>query len=173
MVNLLIPTSSESRNGSTTARSCSDRSLTSAVTCMLLNTQSVCNNNNNIITVKGLTCEIAPATASATTALQEVDFKQHVREPTHVGVHILDHLVITQNIHNIISSASIATLLTDHHVIRCDLVTGKPKRPRRQIRYRKYMTINHNAKLVSDLRNSDLFNNPNDGVNELYHCCVD
>ena len=41
--NLIILTSTESRNGSTTARSCSDRSLTSAVTCVLLNTRSVCN----------------------------------------------------------------------------------------------------------------------------------
>ena len=38
-----ILTSSESRNGSTTAPSCSDRSLTSAMTCVLLNTRSVCN----------------------------------------------------------------------------------------------------------------------------------
>ena len=49
--------------------------------------------------------------------LQEADFKQHVREPTHVGDHILD-LVIPRNIHNIISSTSVETLLTDHHVIR-------------------------------------------------------
>ena len=105
-------------------------------------------------------------TRNLTELLQEADFKQHVRELTHVGDHILD-LVITQNRHNIISSTSVETLLTDHHVIRCDLVTGKPKRPKRQIRYRKYTTID-NAKLVSDLRNSDLFNNPNYGVDELY-----
>ena len=37
--------------------------------------------------------------------LQEVDFKQQVREPTHVGDHILD-LVITRNCHNTISSTS-------------------------------------------------------------------
>ena len=41
--NLIILTSSESRSGSTTAPSCSDRSLTSAVTCVLVNTRSVCN----------------------------------------------------------------------------------------------------------------------------------
>ena len=58
------------------------------------------------------------------------------------------------------------SIVLDHHVIRCDLVTGKQKRPRRQIRYRKYTTID-NAKLVSDLRNSELFNNPKDGVDEL------
>ena len=39
--NLITLTSTESRNGSTTARSCSG--LTSAVTCVLLNTRSVCN----------------------------------------------------------------------------------------------------------------------------------
>ena len=105
------------------------------------------------------------STLNLTELLQEADFKQPVREPTHVGGHILD-LVITRNSHNIISSAFVETLLTDHHVIRCDLVTAKPKRPRRQIRYRKYTTIDY-ANLVSDLRNSDLFNNPNDGVDEL------
>ena len=41
--NLVTLTFTESRNGSTTARSCSDRSRTSAVTCVLLNTRSVCN----------------------------------------------------------------------------------------------------------------------------------
>jgi len=47
--NLVSLTSTESRNGSTTARSCSDRSLTSAVTYVLLNTRSVC---NKTVTVK-------------------------------------------------------------------------------------------------------------------------
>ena len=41
--NLIIVTSPESRNVSTTAPSCSGRSLTSAVTCVLFNTRSVCN----------------------------------------------------------------------------------------------------------------------------------
>ena len=87
-------------------------------------------------------------TRNLTELLQEADFKQHVREPTHVGDHILD-LVITRNSHNIISYTSVETLLTDHQVIRCDLVTGKLKQPRRQIRYRKYTTID-NANLVSN-----------------------
>ena len=104
-------------------------------------------------------------TRNLTELLQEADFKQHVREPTHDGGHIHD-LVITPNSHNIISSAFVETLLTDHHVIRCDLVTAKPKRPRRQIKYRKYTTID-NTKPVYDLRNPDLFNNPNDRVDEL------
>ena len=56
--------------------------------------------------------------------------------------HILD-LVITRNSYNIISSTSVETLLTDHHVIQCDVVTQKPKRPRRQARYRKYTTIDN------------------------------
>ena len=108
---------------------------------------------------------ITSNTRKFTELLQEANVKQHVREPTHVGDHILD-LVITRNSHNIISSTSVETLLTKHHVIRCDLVTVKPKRPKRHIRYRKYTPID-NAKLVSDLRNADLFNNPNDGVDEL------
>ena len=41
--NLIIMTSSESRNGSTNASSCSGLYLTSAVTCVLFNTRSVCN----------------------------------------------------------------------------------------------------------------------------------
>ena len=41
--NLITLTSTESRNVSTTARSCSGRALASAVTCVLLNTRSVCN----------------------------------------------------------------------------------------------------------------------------------
>ena len=65
-------------------------------------------------------------TRNLTELLQEVEFKQHVNEPTLVGDHILD-LVITRNSHNIISSISVETLLIDHHVIRCDLVTGKLK----------------------------------------------
>ena len=65
-------------------------------------------------------------TRKLTEFLQEADFKQHVREQTHVDDHILD-LVITRNSHNIISSTSVETLLTDHHVIRCGLVTRKTK----------------------------------------------
>ena len=105
-------------------------------------------------------------TRNFTELFQEAEFRQHVREPTHVGDHILD-LVITRNSQNVLSSTSVETLLTDHHVIRCDLVTGKPTRPRRQIKYRKYASID-NTKLMSDLENSDLFNNPNYGVDELY-----
>ena len=45
-------------------------------------------------------------TRNFTELLQEADFKQHVREPTHVGDHILD-LVIRRNGHNIISSTSL------------------------------------------------------------------
>ena len=41
--NLITLTFTESRNGSTTARSCSDRSRTNAVTCLLLNIRYVCN----------------------------------------------------------------------------------------------------------------------------------
>ena len=63
---------------------------------------------------------IEPVTlANFTELLQEADFKQHVRETTRVGDHIFD-LVITRNSHNIIYSTSVETLLTDHHVIRCD-----------------------------------------------------
>ena len=105
-------------------------------------------------------------TRNFTELLQEADFRQHVREPTHVGDHILD-LVITRNSQNVLSSTSVETLLTDHHVIRCDFVTGKPTRPMRQIKYRKYASID-NTKLVSALENSDLFNNPNYGVDKLY-----
>ena len=47
------------------------------------------------------------------------------------------------------------------------MVTGKPTRPRRQIKYRKYASVD-NTKLVSYLKNSDLFNNPNYGVDEFY-----
>ena len=57
-------------------------------------------------------------------------------------------------------------MLPVHHVIRCDMFTGKPKRQRRKFRYRKYTTINH-ANLVSNLRNSDLFPNPKDRFDEL------
>ena len=105
-------------------------------------------------------------TRNFTELLQEADFRQHVREPTHVGDHILN-LVITRNTLNVLFSTSVETVLKDHHVIRCDLVTGKPTRPRRQIKYRKYASID-NTKLVSDLENSDLFNNPNYGVDEHY-----
>ena len=109
-------------------------------------------------------------TSNFTELFQEADFRQHVREPTHFGGHILD-LVITRNSQTVISSTSVETLLTDHHIIRCHLVTGKPTRPSRQIKYRKYASID-NTKLMSDLENSDLFNNPNNGFDELYNCTI-
>ena len=62
---------------------------------------------------------------------RETDFQQHVTEPTHVGGNNFD-LVITRNTQDCaVFDMSVETLLTDHLVIQCDLVTDKPRRPRK------------------------------------------
>ena len=53
----------------------------------------------------------------------------------------------------IISAVSAETMVTDHHVIQCDLVTVKPRRPKEMLSYRKYSAID-NAKFVAELRTS-------------------
>ena len=62
---------------------------------------------------------------------REINFQQHVTEPTHVGGNNFD-LVITRNTQDCaVSDVSVETLLTDRLVIQCDLVTVKPRRPRK------------------------------------------
>ena len=125
-----------------------ERCATHQTTCVILGDFNVHYGDNR-------TCN----TWNFTELLQEADFRQHVREPTHIGDHTLD-LFITRNSQNTLSSISVETLLTDHHVFRCD-------KSRSQIKYRKYASID-NTKLVSDFENSNLFNNLNYGVDELY-----
>ena len=101
-----------------------------------------------------------------TDLLRETNFQQHVTEITHVGGNIHD-LVIKRNTHDCtVSAVSVKTLLTDHHVIQCDLVTVKPRRLKK-IGYRKCAAFD-NAKFVADLRTSRLLTDPSDCIAGMY-----
>ena len=73
--------------------------------------------------------------------LENAGFVQHVTSATHVSGNILD-LLITHQLSSMIASSVRSThLLTDHHVVECDITVSKPARPKRTVTYRKYSSI--------------------------------
>ena len=80
--------------------------------------------------------------------LHATNLQQHVRRPTHTIGNILD-LVITPSSGSVVTSATVGSLLTDHHAVHCLLQAPKPDRTKKQISYRKYAAIN-STKFRSD-----------------------
>ena len=73
--------------------------------------------------------------------LDNAGFVQHVTSATHVSGNILE-LLITHQLSSMIASSVRSTyLITDHHVVECDITVSKPARPKRTVIYRKYSSI--------------------------------
>ena len=80
--------------------------------------------------------------------LHEADCCQHVTGATHVAGHTLD-LIITKRTGRMLESIYVASLLSDHFVIHGTMLVHKPPRPRKQITFRPYRSLDHDA-LVDD-----------------------
>ena len=73
--------------------------------------------------------------------LENAGFVQHVTSATHVSGNTLD-LLITHQLSSMIASSVRSTyLITDHHVVECDITVSKPARPKHIVNYRKYSSI--------------------------------
>ena len=71
-------------------------------------------NHNNICTCAATCMEI----------LKTFDYTQHVKQPTHKGIHILD-LIIARSKDNIVRHTSVVDLgLSDHYAVRCKVLLG-------------------------------------------------
>ena len=71
-------------------------------------------NHNNICTCAATCMEI----------LKKLDYTQHVKQPTHKGIHILD-LIIARSKDNIVRHTSVVDLgLSDHYAVRCKVLLG-------------------------------------------------
>ena len=90
--------------------------------------------------------------------LETFDLSQFINEPTYISGHILD-FVITRSCDNLINSAHMLCLLSDHGAIHCKLNLAKPKQPKQCISFRKFKTINHDDFEV-DIIKADLLINP-------------
>ena len=60
-----------------------------------------------------------------TAMLNDTNLQQHVTSATHYRDNILD-LVITHVTGSVATDVSVKSLLTDHHIIACKLVSNKP-----------------------------------------------
>ena len=79
------------------------------------------------------------------TLIDNAGFVQHVTSATHLSGNMLD-LLITPRAFTLLSTpVRPTTLLTDHHVLECDLTVLKPTRLTRRVCYRKYSSIDKRA----------------------------
>ena len=72
-------------------------------------------------------------------------------------------LVISPVRGSVLTDVSVESLLTDHHVIMCKLVTAKPRPVRKEIFYRKYASIDMKH-FTRDLIDSPLVTSPADDI---------
>ena len=89
---------------------------------------------------------------------------QHVQERTHRHGHILD-LVISRDDDNLIKSASVSSMLSDHFLININVSLQKQSVSAKVISYRKYRSIDKDM-FLADLRVSSHVLNPPD---DQYH----
>ena len=83
----------------------------------------------------------SPSASNLANLLDNAGFVQRVTSATHVSGNILD-LVITHRVSSIIASSVRSTsLLTDHHVVECNITVSKPASLKRTVNYRKYSSI--------------------------------
>ena len=79
------------------------------------------------------------------TLIDNAGFVQHVTSATHLSGNTLD-LLITPRAFTLLSTpVRPTTLLTDHHVLECDLTVLKPTHLTRRVCYRKYSSIDKRA----------------------------
>ena len=98
--------------------------------------------------------------------LSDANMRQNVTDATHNRGNILD-IIITSTSSSPITRVSIDDLVTDHYAIICNLVTTKPRPPRKDITYRRYAAID-NTNFANDLSESALFTQRASDVTGLY-----
>ena len=76
--------------------------------------------------------------------LNDTNLQQHVKSATHYRDNILD-LVITPVTGSVSTDVSVESLLTEHHIIGCKLVSNKPRPIRKEILYRNISAIDKQA----------------------------
>ena len=103
------------------------------------------------------------------TLIDNAGFVQHVTSATHLIGNTLD-LLITPRASTLLSTPGRpTTLLTDHHVLECDLTVLKPTRLTRRVCYRKYSSIDKRA-FATDVYNA--FAGTTVGLIENYNAAI-
>ena len=97
--------------------------------------------------------------------LNDTNLQQHVKSATHYRDNILD-LVITPVTGSVLTDVSVESLLTDHHIIVCKLVSNKPRPIRKEIIYRNISAIDKQT-FARDLLDSPLVTTPADDIETL------
>ena len=97
--------------------------------------------------------------------LNDINLQQLVTSSTHCRGNILD-LVISPVTGSVLTDVSVESLLTDHHVIMCKLVSSKPRSVQKEIFYRKYASIDM-KQFTCDLIDSPLVTSPADDIDSL------
>ena len=100
-----------------------------------------------------------------TAILNDTNLQQHVKSATHYRYNILD-LVITPVTGSVLTDVSVESLLTDHHIIVCKLVSNKPRPIRKEIIYRNISAIDKQT-FARDLLLSSLVTTPADDIEKL------
>ena len=76
-------------------------------------------------------------------------------------------LVITASSSSPVTRVSVDDLVTDHFAVLCDLITTKPRPPRKKITFRRYAAID-NSNFTKDLCECDFITQPACDVGGLY-----
>lgn len=72
---------------------------------------------------------------------ESVGLVQHVKEPTHVGGHILDLIVTRQTDQIIDNTPKVDDLFSDHSSVLCQIQVGKSYWKKSHVSYRKTKSI--------------------------------
>ena len=105
--------------------------------------------------------------------LETANLTQHISDPTHTSGHTLDY-VITRTSDNLINSAEVAALISDHFAIHCQLNLSKCNPRKQRISYRKFKSVNCDD-FSHDISVSDLVLYPSsnlDGLVMQYDSCL-
>ena len=97
--------------------------------------------------------------------LNDTNLQQHMKSATHYRDNILDR-VITPVTGSVLTDVSVESLLTDHHIIVCKLVSNKPRPIRKEIIYRNISAIDKQT-FARDLLDSPLVTTPADDIETL------
>ena len=89
--------------------------------------------------------------------------------PAALAIHCRDNIldfVITPVTGSVLTDVSVESLLTDHHIIVCKLVSNKPRPIRKEIIYR-YISAIDKQKFACDLLDAPLDTTPADNIERL------
>lgn len=106
-----------------------------------------------------------PDTRHLSDILRSANLTQHVNERTQIHGHILD-LVISRETDDLVKNVCVSSMISDHYLVDIVLSLQKPVLPIKNMKYRKYRSIDK-ASFTADLNASRLISHPPEDLEKL------